>query len=251
MISAVLVCLNEAEKLEKCLRSLVGFADEIVVLDLGSTDGSTDISKKYHAKIFQHNFVPVVEEVRNYAISKASGDWILVLDPDEILSDKLRDKLKQISSKDEFAAVNIPRKNIFFGHWIAYTNWWPDRHIRFFQKEKVKWRNIIHSYPEVKGEVLNLAAEESLAIAHFGYKTLSEFMDRQNRYSAVEAQNLYDNGARFTWSNFFWKPTREFLVRFVKHTGFLDGFYGFALTFLMMVYQLEVMVKLWELEQKK
>lgn len=251
MISAVLVCLNEAEKLKRCLQSLVDFADEIIVLDLGSTDESMDIAKKYHAKIFQHSPVPVVEEVRNYAISKASGDWILVLDPDEFLSDKLKEKLKQISSSSEFAAVNVPRKNIFFGHWIAHTNWWPDRHIRFFQKERVNWKSIIHSYPEVKGKVLNLAAEESLAIVHFGYETLNEFMDRQNRYSGIEAKNLYDSEIRFSWGNFFWKPTRECLVRFIRHFGFLDGFYGFALTFLMMVYQLEVMVKLRELEQKR
>lgn len=251
MISAVLVCLNEEEKLERCLKSLVGFAEEMVVLDLGSTDQSIAVCKKYGAKVFVHTSVLYVEKVRNYAISKTKGDWILVLDPDEVIQDKLKDELKSIVSEDQFAAVNIPRKNIFFGRWIAHSNWWPDRHVRFFKKGKVKWSDKIHKYPEVSGKVLDLEAKESLAIEHFGYDSISEFLDRQNRYSNIEAQNLYDKGVRFSLLNLIWKPKREFLVRFIKHEGFLDGFYGFALTVLMMIYQLMVAVKLWELEQKK
>lgn len=251
MISAVLVCFNEGEKIKRCLQSLSGFASEIVVLDLGSTDQSRDICRRYGAKIFDHTFVPVVEEVRNYAISKAMGDWILVLDPDEVLTDKLKDKLNQIALDDQFAAVNIPRKNIFFGKWIRHTNWWPDRHIRFFKKGKAKWNSRIHSYPEVEGKVLNLDADESLALAHFGYESISEFMDRQNRYSKIEAKNLISGGVKFSWQLFFWKPTREFLVRYLRHAGFLDGFYGLGLTILMMIYQMEVMIELWELEKKR
>ncbi len=251
MISVVLINFNEASKLERCFESLAGFADEIVVLDIGSSDQSMDVCKKYGARVFKHDFVPYVEKVRNYAISKTTGDWILVLDPDETVPDKLKDELRQISAEDKYAAVNIPRKNIFFGKWIAHTNWWPDRHVRFFKKGKVSWSNKIHQYPEVSGPILTLEAREELAIAHFGYDTVSEFINRQNRYSVIEAENLYSEGISFSWDMFFWKPLREFLVRFLRHGGFLDGFYGFALTVLIMVYQLEVMIKLWELEQKK
>lgn len=251
MISAVLVCFNEAKSIERCLESLSGFATEIVIVDLGSTDQSKDIYRKYGVKIFYHALVPFVEEVRNYAISKATKDWVLVLDPDEVVPEKLKLKLKQIVSEDKFTAVNIPRKNIFFGKWIKHTNWWPDKHIRFFKKGKVEWKEIIHSYPEVEGEILNLDAKEELALAHFGYDSISEFMNRQNRYSVIEAENLFSKGIRFSWLLFFWKPKREFLVRYIRHAGFLDGFYGFALTFLMMVYQFQVMIKLWELERQK
>lgn len=251
MISAVLVCFNEEKKLDKCLSSLKDFADEIVVLDLGSTDKSLAICEKYNAKIFKHEFVPFVELVRNFAISRATGDWVLVLDPDEVIRDNLKDTLKQIILKEKYTAVNIPRKNIFFGKWIAHSNWWPDKHVRFFKNGFVKWSEKIHQYPEVSGDVLNLEAKEDLAIEHFGYQSISEFMDRQNRYSTIEAENLYARGVRFSWKYFFWKSCREFLVRFIKHLGFLDGFYGFALTYLMMIYQLKVMVKIWEMEQKR
>jgi len=83
MISVVLVNLNEAVKLERCFKSLIGFADELVVLDLGSNDQSINICKKYGAKIFKHPFVSFVEKVRNFAVSKTNGEWVLVLDPDK------------------------------------------------------------------------------------------------------------------------------------------------------------------------
>lgn len=251
MISAVVINFNQSKKLDNCLESIKDIADEVVVVDLGSTDDSKEISKKFDAKFFSHKLVSHVELVRNYSIDKATGDWILVLDPDEQITDGLTKKLRDIDKEGRYVAVNIPRKNIFFGKWIKHTNWWPDRHIRFFKNGKVKWNERIHSYPDVLGEVLNLDAEEDLAIIHTGYEGISQFIDRQNRYSTVEAENMYKEGVRFSWKLFFWNPFREFLVRFIKHAGFLDGFYGFALIFLMMVYQLQVMIKLWELEKQK
>lgn len=250
MISVSLVSFNEADKLNNCLKSVADFADEIIVLDLNSSDDTQKVCQKYKAKIFKYKFVPFVELVRNHSISKANGDWILILDPDEQLSDSLKNKLKEIIKDDKYDAVNIPRKNIFFGHWISHTNWWPDRHIRFFKKGKVEWSDRIHAYPKVRGKILNLEAKENLAIMHFGYESITQFIDRQNRYSTIEAENLYQEGARFSWKLFFWKLAREFLVRFVNHLGFLDGFHGFALTFLMMVYQLQVMIKLWERQRR-
>lgn len=249
MISAVITTFNEAKQLKGCLESLEGFAGELVVVDLGSSDNTEEIVKKFKAKIFKHELVRYVELVRNYAISKASGDWILILDPDERVTPALVDKLKEVASIGDFVAVNIPRKNIFFGCWIAHTNWWPDKHIRFFKKGKLAWTDKIHSYPKVEGKVLELPSDESLAIRHFGYQTFSEFFDRQHRYSEIEAEYRFKNGIRFSWWLFIWMPLREFLVRFIKHAGFLDGFYGFALTYMMMVYQMIVMIKVWELEK--
>ncbi len=251
MISTVIVTYNEEDVLKDCLRSVEGKGDEIVILDLGSGDNTLKIAESFKAKIFTHTLVEYVEKVRDFAVSKASGDWILILDPDERLTATLWKKLKEIKSENKYAAVNIPRKNIFFGKWIAHTNWWPDRHVRFFKKGKVGWEEKIHLYPKVEGLVLDLPAKKELAIEHFGYRTIEDFINRQNRYSTIEAQNLYLAGERFSWANFFWKPTREFLTRYIKHAGFLDGFYGFCLTYLMMVYQLQVMIKIWELEKKK
>lgn len=249
MISTVVICFNEAEKLPKCLESAEDFSDELVVVDLGSSDPSIEVARKFKAKIFHHQFVPFVELVRNYALSKASGEWILLLDPDERITEALKEKLKKLD-KSRFQAVNIPRKNIFFDKWIAHTNWWPDRHIRFFKKGKVRWSKKLHSYPAVAGKILQLPADPNLAIIHHGYDSVSQFLERQNRYSTQEAEQRFKEGEKIAIWNFFWWPAREFLVRFIKHRGFLDGFYGLALSFLMMIYQMAVLVKLWEQEKK-
>lgn len=245
MISAVIVTYNEGEKLKSCLES-ISFAEEVIVVDLGSTDITSEVCRRFKVRVFNHRQVPFVEEIRNFAISKAVGDWILVLDPDERLTGSLAIKLQEITGQDKYQAVNIPRKNIFFGKWIRHTNWWPDRHIRFFKKGSVEWDTKIHSYPKVTGKVLDLEAKPELSINHYGYDSIKQFIDRQNRYSEIEAKQRFEAGERFNWLNFFWWPSREFLVRFVKHGGFLDGFYGFTLTFLMMVYWIIVLVKLWE-----
>ncbi|OGE64287.1 hypothetical protein A3J13_00610 [Candidatus Daviesbacteria bacterium RIFCSPLOWO2_02_FULL_36_8] len=250
MISVVYVNYNEAEKLEKSFQTIKNFAQEIVVLDLGSSDHTKEVCKKFNVKLLKHEKVEYVELVRNYAISKANGDWILVLDPDEEISLKLRSTLEDITKQDKFVAVNIPRKNIFLNKWISHTNWWPDKHIRFFRRGAVHWNKKIHSYPNVDGNVLDLGANENLAIIHFGYHSLSDFIERQNKYSGIEAENLFSIGERFSYFKLIWKPIREFLVRYIKHAGFLDGFYGFALTFLMMIYQIEIMIKLWEREKQ-
>lgn len=250
MISAVLVTYNEEKILKDCLKSLEK-VDEIVVVDLGSNDKTIEVAKQFNAKIVTYQKVEYVELIRDFAISKAKGDWILVLDPDERITPDLWDRLKDVVSEDKYSAVNIPRKNIFFGKWIAHTNWWPDKHVRFFIKGKVKWGDKIHRYPLVEGNILNLPAKEELAIEHQGYSSVEQFINRQNRYSTIEALNLFNSGDKFSWVNFFWKPFREFLVRFIRHLGFLDGFYGLALTYLMMIYQMQVMIKLWELERKK
>lgn len=251
MISTVLVSFNQADLLKGCLETIAGQYDEIVVVDLHSSDNSVEVAKSFGAKVYSHPYVEYVEKVRDFAVSKANGDWVLILDPDEKMTPILWGRLKEIAKKDEFSSVNIPRKNIFFGRWISHTNWWPDKHVRFFKKGKVSWKDKIHLYPKVEGKILELPKREDMAILHYGYRSIKDFIDRQSRYSTIKAMNLYEEGIRFSWISFFWNPVRELLVRFVKHIGFLDGFYGFALSFLMAVYQMEVMIKLWEQERQK
>jgi (heptosyl)LPS beta-1,4-glucosyltransferase len=245
-ISVVINTYNEADKLKDCLASVKNWVDEIVVVDMGSTDGTRKVAEKFGAKIYKEKLVQYVELIRNSSVKKATSGWILVLDPDERAPLGLAKKLKKIAKEDKFDAVNIPRKNIIFGKWIRHTNWWPDRHVRFFKKGKVIWAKKIHLYPEVNGEVINLPAKEELAIEHLNYEAVSQFLSRQNRYSEILAQNYFDEGEQFSWFLFFWRPTRIFLQRYLRHAGILDGFYGLAITFLAVLSQIATEVKLWE-----
>ena len=245
-ISVVVNTHNEAEKLEDCLQSIRQLANEIVVVDMESTDESVAVAKKFGAQVYQEKLVPYVELIRNESVRKAKSDWILVLDPDERIPTALARELKKVVKEDEFEAVNIPRKNIIFGQWIKHTNWWPDRQVRFYKKGKVIWNDKIHLYPQVKGRVIDLPVKEELAIEHLNYENVAEFLSRQNRYSEILAQNYFDEGQRFSWFNFFWRPKRVFLQRYLRHLGFLDGFHGLALTILAVISQFATEVKLWE-----
>ncbi|MDP2649590.1 MAG: glycosyltransferase family 2 protein [bacterium] len=256
-ISVVINTYNEPEKLTGCLESVKDFADEIVIVDMGSNDATLEIAEKYKAKVYPHELLPYVEPARNFGISKATGKWILVLDPDERISKTLAEKLREIVKDDDADVVQIPRKNIIFGKWLRHTNCWPDYHARFFKKGKVTWTDTIHAALEVRGtmkaegKVFKLDPLESLAIEHLNYDNINQFLERQNRYSEMSVKNRFEKGEKFSWKNFFWKPKRVFLQRYIRHAGFLDGFCGFAFSYLVAYSQLAEEVKLWEKEKAK
>jgi glycosyltransferase involved in cell wall biosynthesis len=250
-ISAVLVTYNEADKAKGCLASLKGFVDEIVIIDLGSTDDIQELSRQYQARLISHKRVPYVELVRNYSISQTTGDWVLVLDPDERMTKELCDYLYKVAKGDDFDAVNVPFKNIFWGHWIAHTNFWPDKHIRFFRKGYLTWEEKIHSYPKVNGRLLEMPLDEKLAVNHLGYVSRSQFFSKQFRYAKAEAENLLSQGRGFSVIKLIWMPLREFLARYVKHQGFKDGVDGIFLVFSLMLYQVMVQLNVLKLSLSK
>lgn len=135
MISATIVTYNEAAQLQKCLKSIHNWVDEIVIVDLGSTDDTKRIAKKFSCRVVSHRFVPYVEMVRNFAIDQCTGDWILILDPDEFITQNLRKSLQKFSKENPSGVLHIPRYNIFFGKWIEHSNFWPDYQTRFFSKK--------------------------------------------------------------------------------------------------------------------
>lgn len=247
MISFVVVAYNEREKLQGCLESVKDFVDEIIVVDLGSSDGTAEIAKKYKARVFLKERVLYADPIRNWAISKASCNWVLMLDPDERITESLAKELLRFLGSIEsqrYSAINIPRKNIFFGQWITHTNFWADRQIRFFKKASVTWQERVHSYPRVEGEVLDLEAKEDFAMEHYGYKTRKEFIERQLKYAKIEALNRHSAGEGFSIFRLFWLPVREFLVRFVKHKGYKDGMNGFFLVLVLMFYHIKVEINM-------
>ena len=248
-ISVVINTLNESKVLKRALES-VKWVDEIVVVDMHSEDDSLKIAKEYNAKTFLHKRLSFVEPARNFAVSKASNDWILVLDPDEEVIDSLRERLVEIASKmEQIDYVRIPRKNLIFGGWMHASMWWPDYNIRFFRKGKVEWSNKIHRSPDVSGEGIDLSADEKWAIIHHHYESISQFMERMERYTKVQAMELYEDGYKFTWHDLIRKPVSEFLSRFFANRGFEDGLHGLALSLLQAFSFIIVYLKVWEIEK--
>lgn len=245
-ISAVINTFNEEKNIAKAIES-IDWADEILVCDMNSDDRTAKIAKDMGANVIFQKRVDYVEPARNFVISKASGDWILILDADEEIPEELKKRLKEIAKKGVVASfVEIPRKNIIFDKWIKQTGWWPDYQIRFFKKGQVKWGNQIHSKPKVEGEGLILEPEEKWAIVHHNYQTVGQFIQRMNRYTEIEANQLQKSGYQFSWQDILEKPMEEFISRFFAQEGFKDGVHGLALSLLQAFSFLVLYLKLWE-----
>ena len=152
-ITAVITAISGEERyLDACLTTVKGFVSEIVIVDMSDGEEITKIGKKFGAKVFKHDFVNYVEPVRNFALRKAQGKWILVLDPDEELSLSLANRLIEITQDENIDYVRIPRKNLVFGKILRHARWWPDYNIRFFRKGKVSWDEVIHAVPMTEGQ---------------------------------------------------------------------------------------------------
>ena len=247
MISAVVNVKNGQEVLERCLKSLT-WADEIVVVDDGSTDDTVKIAKKYTDKIFKHKSAGYVEPARNFAVSKASNEWVLVLDADEEVPLTLAGELKRIAnSKSQIADyVKIPRKNIIFNKWIEHSGWWPDLNVRFFKKGKVIWNDKIHSDPQVSGKGLELDAREDLAIIHYNYQTISQYLNRLNKYTDIETKQKIAEGEKFSLTKVLRDTSGEFFRRYFAWEGYKDGLHGFILAILQAFSFFVAGLKVWE-----
>jgi (heptosyl)LPS beta-1,4-glucosyltransferase len=245
-ISVVINTLNEEKNLPRALASIKGFADEVVVVDMKSDDKTAEIAKKAGAKVYQHKRIGYVEPARNYAVSKTTGEWILILDADEQAPKALIKELKKIVQKPKADYYRLPRKNIIFGKWIKHSRWWPDYNIRFFRKEFVSWSEIIHSVPITQGKGLDLQAREDLAIIHYHYDSIEQFVERMNRYTSEHAKLRIKDGYKFKWQDLIKKPTEEFLSRYFSGEGYKDGIHGLALAGLQAFSELVLYLKIWQ-----
>jgi (heptosyl)LPS beta-1,4-glucosyltransferase len=248
-ISVVINTLNEEKNLPRALASVKGFADEVVVVDMHSDDKTFDVAKKCGAKVYKHKREGYVEPARNFAIGKATGEWIFILDADEELPVSLARYLKRPTTINEADYYRIARKNIIFGKWMKHSRWWPDMNIRFFKKGYVSWSEVIHSVPTTTGKGADLKVNEDLAIIHHHYETLEQYIDKLNRYTTHHAKNEIKEGYKFTWTDLVNKPSGEFLSRYFQAEGYKDGLHGLALAGLQGFSEFVKYLKIWQLDK--
>ncbi|MFZ2153346.1 MAG: glycosyltransferase family 2 protein [Microgenomates group bacterium] len=246
LISAVINVRNEADNLAKCLRSLSGFATEIIITDMHSTDNSKEIALNAGAKVYDYRWLNHVEPARNFALAKASGKWIILLDPDEYLNQTLKRELLKITQRKDIDWVKIPRKNIIFNKWMRHSRCWPDYLIRFFKKKHVTWKNEIHSQPNTLGHGLTILDNEKLAIRHLNYSSISQYLNQTIRYSRVQAEELLDSGYKLKISDLILKPIQEFNSRYYFAQGYKDGIHGLVFCLLQSFSICLIYIRLWE-----
>jgi len=249
---SIVVNVTDYEKpsdLARCLESVRGFADEIVVIDMETKSGFSEIAKNYGAKVFPHRYMDCVEPARNYGISKAKGRWVLVLDPDEKVTKFLAKKLQKIArGKNNYDCVLVPRKNIIFGKWLQNSRWWPDYLPRFFKKGKIVWPKLIHQQPNLNDKIIyTLPDNEKFSIIHYNYRSLDQFLTRAKRYAEVQARELIkEKKYQFSNKDLFLKPLGEFLSRFFNGEAYKDGVHGLALSLLQAYTVMLIYLKVWE-----
>lgn len=243
-LTVCIITLNEETDLANCLETIKDIADEIVIVDSGSTDKTVEVAYRFQAKVYSRKFDNYANQ-KNFASSKASGDWIFFIDADEWIEKELAEDIKTVinNSAIECVAYSMPRKNIILGKFIRFTRWQPelDRHIWLYKKDCGKWQGEVHEEFIPNGDVGKLKH----AKWHHQYDTVSEFLSMINRYSELEANQRYERGERFSILEMFWRPKYNFIIRYFYRLGFLDGWRGFVLSFLMGIYHLSVEVKLW------
>lgn len=246
-LSAVITTWNEESNLDECLATL-DFVDEIIIVDMESTDNTVKIAKAYTDKVYRTSYTGYVEPARNFSIGKASGSWILIVDGDERIPLTLAKKLKEIAENDSADFVRVPRKNIVFGQWLKYSRWWPDYNIRFFKKGYVTWQDTIHSVPITEGVGINLDPEPEYAITHHHYRTIDEYITRLIRYTNQQSKELINAGYKFSLTDLVSKPIGEFLSRFFAGEGYKDGLHGLSLSLLQSFSIFVVYLKVWQAE---
>lgn len=246
-ISAVINTRDAAKTLDSCLSSLK-FVDEIIVVDMYSHDETVKIAHQHGAKLYFHQPLEYVEPARNFAISKAKHEWVLIVDPDEVIPPKLADKILELieQKKPDVIGYRIPRKNMIFDAWINAAGWWPDYQLRLILAKAVKWSDKIHAQPRVKrGTVLEIPAKDTLAIHHFNYLSIDDYLSKMVRYTQIEAAQRplpTKLDTRVIWQSF----SQEFMRRLFAQKGYKANRHGLALALLQAHYELVVTLRQWE-----
>lgn len=225
-LSAVIIAKNEENNLPRCLASLQGLADEVLVVDSGSTDATPDICATYGARLVGHPWFGFSEQ-KNFANGLATYDLVFSIDADEAVTDELRASILHIKAHgDLHTAYSMNRLANYCGHWIHHCGWYPDDKVRIFNRHLARWEGQVH-------ETLVLAPGTTVEklrgdLAHYSYYAVGDHYARTDKYAALGAAESFARGKRVTflkmWTHTVWRFIRDYLLK----QGFLDGRYGFV-----------------------
>jgi glycosyltransferase involved in cell wall biosynthesis len=242
MISVVIITLNEADRIPALLES-AAFADEVIVVDSGSTDGTQEICTAGGARVFTHVWQGYAEQ-KQYAMNLAASEWILNLDADERISAPLAAEMQQTirSAPPEVCGYSMPRLSRYLGAWIRHGGWYPDRKVRLVRKGSGRWKGSgLHEKLEVVGKVLPLSSP----ILHAVYRNISDQVQTIDRFSDVYATNHPATGAWFTAAGVF-HALGKFLECYIWKLGLLDGAAGLVIAMNSAWYVFLRHAKVWE-----
>ena len=251
-ISGIIYAKNEEALIGQAVVSLARLADEVVVADMASTDLTVEIAQRLGARVVSVPDFGYVEPARPIAETACRFDWIANIDADEILPEPLVRRLAEVAKRDDVDAIRCSRLNFMLGSPVRSAGWGPEdeRHVRFYRKGRIEHSSSIHQPSRMLADsrIEELPVSDDLSIWHFNYTGWDHFLDKLNRYTTVEARDRVRSGLlsrpRFDTVKLY---VKLFARRFVRQRGYRDGYRGFVLSALMVVYQLAVDAKVWQL----
>ena len=249
-ISAGIITKNEEKNIKRCIDSVKGWTDEIIVVDGYSEDKTASIARESGARVVEHRFEGDFSKERNIVMENASGDWVLHLDADEVVTPGFKKRVDEIiDNSDEVDIYKFKRKNYFLGHFMENGGWY--HYIpNMVRRDKVKFEGALHERPVSEGKIGVIEAD----IEHYPFQSISQFIARHNRYSSIDAEKMFKkdgvsrlrevkrNATRRTFK-LFWKM-------YVKKKGYREGIYGLVFSILFAFTNFLIWVKYWELCMK-
>lgn len=243
-LSVVIITHNEEDNIRECIES-VQWADEVIVIDSGSTDKTEEICRAFGVHFIKETWKGFAHQ-KNSAIEKATQDWILSLDADERVTPELKAEITDvIRSNNPKDGYSIARKNFFLGRWIKRCGWYPDYNLRLFQRGKGLFGiREVHEAVKINGATGHL----KYPMEHHTYKSLEDFMERLDRYSTLAAQELLKENKAYGILHIMFRPLYTFISMYLLRLGFLEGYYGFVISVLYAFYTFLKYTKLRELQ---
>jgi glycosyltransferase involved in cell wall biosynthesis len=243
--SAIVICQNEERKIGRCLASLA-WADELIVIDGGSTDQTVPIAQAHGATVHANRW-PGYAAQRAFALAHATGDWVVSLDADEELEPQLVQEIQSAlaTCDQDVDGLVMPRRTRYLGRWIEHGEWYPDDKLRVFRRARaVCTDDEVHERFTVRGRTIRLSGH----ILHYSHDDIAHHVRKADRYASLLASSRHRAGARFSRRRLLWEPLRRALHGYVWRRGFLDGTQGLIICALTALHVFLIHAKLFELE---
>lgn len=227
MLSVIIIAFNEEQNIVRCINSVQGLGDEILVVDSGSTDTTVSMARSLGATVIHQDFLGYIEQ-KNFATSKASHDWVLSLDADEALSPELKQSIATMMAAPSAKGYTMNRLTNYCGEWVRYGGWYPDVKLRLYHRDAGNWAGVNpHDKFLMKNnqQVLHLKGD----ILHYSYHTISDHLKQIDRFSSIGAAALYKSGKRSGVMKIMYKPLARFIRNYLLRRGFMDGLTGFII----------------------
>lgn len=224
-LSVVIITFNEEKNIERCLLSVQGIADDIVVLDSFSSDQTEAICKKYMVNFISRKWEGYSPS-KNFANAQAKHDWILSLDADEALSDELKKSILELKAKQELSTAAFNRVTNYCGSWIKHGGWYPDIKIRLFDRRITQWTGIIHEELSFSKQV-NIQHLKGDCL-HYSYYTIEQHYQQAEKFTTIAAKDLFEQNKKASVVKLYISPVVKFFRDYIFKLGFMDGAAGFT-----------------------